>query len=387
MTTPSAEKRLSKARLRLLYGIPFLGSLVARLDMRIVDDPKVLSTACVHPNGVVRFYRGFLEELADPEVAFVLAHEVLHVALGYWSRMGNRKAFLVGPDGSKVPAFNCAHDFAINLILEEFSKSASGKWLRVPEKVLLDAKYAGWCAEKIYDDILKNTPCLDGFYTDVGKGPPSGMEDPYQKKWEHFLHRAKDHHDQWGSGSLPDVLNSYIENLIPQVSWGEKLAQWTGDNYAGISYNYRRPSRREGATNCILAAADHGNAPNVTILWDTSGSMVSYLEMVWGELAGILGALRAPIRVILCDTEVKGDFQSLRDAEELAGEIRGGGGSDFTPAFDLVQRDDSVIIAFTDGHITVPGASPRNSVLWVVTPGGKDPTDGHWGDVLHLPGV
>ena len=379
------QDRISKARLRLLYGVPFLGSLVSRMNIQLVDDAQRVPTACVYPNGRLLFNTKFAEGLSDQGLAFVLAHEVLHVALGYWSRQGHRKALLISSDGHVVPAWNCAHDYAINLILKEFSKTASGKWLDVPEFCLLDEKFTGLNAERIYEDILENTPVFEGMYADTGTGPPMGEADPHQKKWQQYLHNAAEDHKQRGSGSLPGELDVYVDNLIPKVSWAEKLAQWTGDNYAGISYNYRRPSRRQGSTNCILAAADHGNAPDVTILWDTSGSMSPYLELVWGELEGIIAALRAPVRVILCDTEVVGDFPSLRVAHDLAGEIKGGGGSDFNPAFEQVQRSDSVILAFTDGYIGVPSASPRNNVLWVLTPGGVDPTNGRWGDILRLP--
>ena len=307
----------------------------------------------------VRSWEGLVYNMGTPDHTYTVSNAVVH---------------------------NCAHDYAINLILRDFSKTGAGKWLSAPEKILLDDKYENWSAERIYDDILASTPSIDGFFGDVGSGPPLGEGTEEQKRWEQYLHKAMEDHRQRRAGGLPDVLTKYIENLIPKVSWAEKLAQWTGDNYAGVSYNYRRPSRREGASNCVLAAADHNNAPDVIILWDTSGSMVEYVGMVFTELEGIIGALRAPVRVVLCDTQVQGDFCSLREAQELAGKVQGGGGSDFNPAFDVITRPDSLILAFTDGAIDVPSEAPRNNTLWVLTPKGQDPTGGQWGDTLFLPG-
>ena len=68
----------------------------------------------------------------------------------------------------------------------------------------------------------------------------------------------------------------------------------------------------------------------------------------------------------------------------------GGGGSNFIPAFDRLdeERNDSVVIAFTDGYINVPATMPESlkGVVWVLTQGGCDPTKGKWGHVLRLDG-
>ena len=72
----------------------------------------------------------------------------------------------------------------------------------------------------------------------------------------------------------------------------------------------------------------------------------------------------------------------------MIGQIKGGGGSNFTPAFDLLEEEqfDGVVVAFTDGMIGVPDLKPPliKDVLWCIEPTGydRDPTDGKWGQVL-----
>jgi predicted metal-dependent peptidase len=76
----------------------------------------------------------------------------------------------------------------------------------------------------------------------------------------------------------------------------------------------------------------------------------------------------------------------------MAGQIKGGGGSDFTPAFDLLEEEqyEGVVVAFTDGAIGVPPCQPHliKAVLWVIDPKkhDHDPTGGRWGDVLRMDG-
>jgi predicted metal-dependent peptidase len=283
-----------------------------------------------------------------------------------------------------VSAWNLSHDYVINQIISEMSKENNGAWCKVPDHAAQDAKYKDWSAEEVYDDILENTPAFEGFFLN---GDGARGDSPEGDEWKQYLLNAIQDHKSRRGGHIPNALQIYVDLLIPKVSWAEKLAQWTGENYAGVSYDYKRPSRREGATNCVLAAANHANAPYIIVLWDTSGSMAGHVNMVFSELDGILQSTRAPIRVILCDTAIRGDFPALREAQELAQNVEGGGGSDFTPAFQAVENTDCLVIAFTDGDITVPEDRPCAQVLWVLTADGRDPTEGKWGDVMHLPDI
>jgi len=382
------QNRLSKARLRLLYSFPFFGALVSRVDISLLSEEKAkakrIPTAGVYPSGKVFFNEAHLAKISDPEVTWTLVHEVLHIALKAWSRQGDRKAVLVTSSGEMFSAWNAAHDYSINLIIEEMIKNSPKKdWLKRPN-CLYDEKYTGMCAEAIYKEIIENTPSIEmEGEGDMGEGRGT---DEDERDWEDHLRSAYRSHKARMGGELPSALQDTIDDCLPpKLSWHELMLNWVGDNYGGSDLSYRRPSRRQTG-NLILPGIDRFNQPSIVILWDTSGSMIPYVKSVVSEIQGALSAYRAPIKVILCDTQVQGIFPAISQAEQLMGNIKGGGGSDFCPAFDEVRNPGSIIIAFTDGEILVPDMI-RQQCLWVLTPGGVDPTHGKWGGVIHMDAV
>lgn len=136
------KARLFRARATLVDQSPFLGSLVLKVPILITEDPRVES-ACVDGRGICYFGKGFLEALPLAALRAVLLHEALHLALEAFPRCGSRRPL----------RWNVAHDFAINLLIEE---SAFGPdFLSIPEafKPLLDARYRGIAAEEIYDRL------------------------------------------------------------------------------------------------------------------------------------------------------------------------------------------------------------------------------------------
>ncbi|HET6496749.1 MAG TPA: VWA-like domain-containing protein, partial [Thermoleophilia bacterium] len=86
-----------------------------------------------------------------------------------------------------------------------------------------------------------------------------------------------------------------------------------------------------------------------------------------------------------CDAAVHGDVE-VEDAYDV--EIKGGGGSDFNPAFELLREDGftGAVVAFTDGMIGVPDEKPPGlqGCLWLCPKGYTAPTES-WGDFIEMP--
>ena len=143
------KARLFRARASLVEESPFLGSLVLKVPVLITEDPRV-GSACVDGRGVCHFGRAFLEALDLPALRAVLLHEALHLALEAFPRCGSRRPL----------RWNVAHDFAINLLIEE---SAFGRdFLSIPEafKPLLDPQFKGLAAEEIYERLPRDLGVL-----------------------------------------------------------------------------------------------------------------------------------------------------------------------------------------------------------------------------------
>ncbi len=130
----STEKKLTKARTQLLLGQPFFGTLCLRLKLVPGDFPTMAT------NGKrIAYNPAFVESLSARELEAVLAHEVMHCALGHHCRRGQRDPEL----------WNKAADFAINPLLV-----ANG--FTLPADALLDPVFANLSAEEIYARLSRN---------------------------------------------------------------------------------------------------------------------------------------------------------------------------------------------------------------------------------------
>lgn len=140
-TNASEEKRkakcleqLSQDRQRLVMRWPFIGGLILRLGLVPVRDDR-LSTASTNGENIyvdIDFYK----RLTAEERQFVLAHEVMHVALMHFNRKQNRD----------FQRFNYAADLEIHFaLLDEAMKEP---WV-LPH----DEAWKGLSAEEIYDRL------------------------------------------------------------------------------------------------------------------------------------------------------------------------------------------------------------------------------------------
>jgi predicted metal-dependent peptidase len=85
------------------------------------------------------FNEGFMEKLSDDEILFVLAHEVMHMALEHGLRKQARNHML----------WNIACDYALNLVLKD-----SG--FEIWKEALCDDIYKDMSADQIYDKLQRS---------------------------------------------------------------------------------------------------------------------------------------------------------------------------------------------------------------------------------------
>ena len=434
------KERISLIRSRLLAKCPFVGHLCLKLNpifatmiptMGVTRDRKLF----VNPD--------FLDKLTDDELEAVIIHETLHCALLCFERQGYRTALVNGG----ISLWNVAHDYAINLIIEDFG-------LKLPEGGLLDKKYHNLSAEEIYDlifDEAEVVPICDnpqpggsegeeegegagggegeedekegegegeGDGEAKGKGKPSeqpgrtgrqiqlpdnawGHEDllpdsdmgegekaHHDTQWEIAIVEAAQVHQERSKGNLPGSLKKIIKDILdPKVSWVTVLSRWVGENGRRCDFTYSRPSRRSESVGEFLPSLKKHGVDDIVILGDTSGSMNGREKEIAAETWGICEDLGLNLRFLACDTHVRED-RIITGVEDLEDAFKGGGGSDFGPAFDLLTDEgyEGVVVAFTDGYIGVPGVKPVHlrDCLWVIGPGDQDPTHGKWGQVLEV---
>ena len=188
-------------------------------------------------------------------------------------------------------------------------------------------------------------------------------------------------------GILPAQLEKLIQELVdPKLPWTEILARWVGENGLRSDFTWSRPHRRSESVGEFLPSLKKHGVDDLIILWDTSGSMHGSEIRILGEVMGICEDMNMSLRVLCCDTRVCSDVSNVSSPEDV--DVKGGGGSDFTPAFDQLTDEsfEGVVIAFTDGYIGVPEVKPLylKDCLWVIGPQDVDPTNGRWGEVLQV---
>jgi predicted metal-dependent peptidase len=389
--------RISKARVRLVARVPFFGYLAMQLRPRIAKPEDNIPTAGIAPDGSVIFNPVFVAGLNDKELCGVIAHEVMHPALFFWARKSSRNHML----------FNIAHDLSFNFLIEEMA----GGEIILPDGVLLDPKFHGMAAEEIYQYLLKgdnnsgkttiktkgggqitvdtNGNGAEGYgdcrqdlsETKDGKKAAQGDSSAGKKlenQWKlNLASAAQQHEARKSQGKLPAGLKRLIDAMLhPKLDWTEYLSRWCGENGRREEYSFKRPSRRSQSVGTTLPSMCAGGFADVVYLIDSSGSMSEReLKRALGEATGILEEMGSEIRVLVCDAEVHVDMTVI-EAMDIA--IKGGGGSNFIPAFDLLDEEgyDGAVIAFTDGMISVPDEMPigMKGVLWVTPDEYKPPT-------------
>jgi predicted metal-dependent peptidase len=396
-------QRVKDARVWLSARIPFLGYVATRLKPRLASPEDRIDTAGVAPDGTLVLSDDFVSKLTEPQLRFLIAHEVLHPAFGVFERREHRDRL----------TFNVAHDFVINAILMDFSLSV-GKGIEFIEGGCLDRQYDNMSAEEVYEKLLKQYGSGEGgsgggiggllpvgsmggdcrsdlSSTEEGRAAHRGDQSAQRdidRGWQTAVEAGRQvHESQLGQGSLPARLAQILDEIKdPKVSWQTVLSEWLGENGCKADTTYQRPSRRSESAGEILPGVLKTGLPDVTILWDTSGSMHGTAGEILSEVASITGELGLTVRLIICDAAVHADVEGLDKAEDFIPHISGGGGSDFSPAFDVLRGEGntSVVVAFTDGYIGVPQTQPEclGGVLWVITDRGVRPAA--WGQAIRL---
>src|ERR1700745_869730 len=130
----SSVVRIQKARTTLLLDHPFFGTLLFRLGAQARSSIATMATDGVS----LYFNQQFVETLSAGEIAGALGHEVMHPALQHHTRRGDRNP----------RRWNMACDYAINPMLVDAG-------LTLPKNVLLDNRFRGMSAERIYNLLEK----------------------------------------------------------------------------------------------------------------------------------------------------------------------------------------------------------------------------------------
>jgi predicted metal-dependent peptidase len=382
-TTPTAV-RIQKGRTALLLDHPFFGSLLFRLKGRETSSVKTMAT-----DGVSLFYNPeFVGTLSAAELAGVLAHEVMHPALQHHVRRGDRSPV----------RWNKACDFAINPLVIDAG-------LILPKDVLIDNRFRGMSAERIYSlleeedgggdsqqsEDQQRSSRHDSSGSDRAQGEPSVPETPggfgqvldapgpeetdgkdadqQARDWQIAVNQAQTISKL--AGKLPAGVSRSLESAKQaRVDWRELLRRAWSETTPS-DYSWMRPNRRHVWQGLYLPGVRREGVGEVVIFVDCSGSINSrQLSLFEAEVRSILEGQRPErVFVVYFDACVhKVDVYEAGQPIHLT--PVGGGGTDFRPCFDWVEESHlqpQILVFLTDLYGRLPDQPPPFPVVWAST--------------------
>ena len=390
------SRDLSIVMLAFAREFPFWGVMSERCSFRVAPaDSGFCPTACIDKRGNITFNIGFYEGLTQKQFLFLIAHEICHFIFEHNGRMGKRDSL----------GWNYATDYAINLMLKfQFDRDEY-----LIKDTLLDMKYEGMTAERIYEELEKNggLPKRPKVYimdlTGEGGGEGEGDGDepgdgdvvivrdrrvplPKQERG-----KSKEQYDQEmkdyirsaiceayacakSQGSMPAGMERVIVGYLkPKVNWLQALRQklrFGCSRKTSRDITWTVPNRRFLGASYIFPSNVGPDQPKIAFAIDTSGSMSPQdLKQAVSELEDIRRKFNAKVYFLDCDAGV---YQSRWiDPFEPLPALQGGGGTDFAPVFEhLIEKriKPDYTVFFTDGYGNFGADPTRNfEVLWVIT--------------------
>lgn len=400
-------KKISQARIKLLFTQPFFGNLTMHLRLQDATDAGWCPTAAVDGRNIY-YNRNFFGTLDVEEIVFVLCHEVLHVAFDHFGRRSHRDR----------DWWNMANDYVINALLvqEKIGKmpmtrvpdtnASKGKGETAQRVGLYDAKYVGWSSESVYDDLekrkVKKELTMD-VHIDMGddaKGGKAGDKDgagkiPVEidsdelKKIKEEIKGKILQAANAAAGKMPASIQRLIDDLVePKINWRDLLQQ-NIQSCIVDDFTWTRPNRKHMYSGIFLPVLDKDETIDIQIAIDTSGSITDEMARDFiSEIHGMMGSYQSFTIGIMCfDTTAYNYHEFTQDNADdiLTYEVKGGGGTDFM-AFWNFWKDNNIepkkAIVFTDGYpFGTWGPENYCDVLWIITDGAKTrvkPPFGSW---------
>lgn len=397
-----ALEKWSKTRMRLAIRNPFIARLAMQLEIIPVVDYRC-RTACTDGKRVF-CDANFILNMNDNDSIFVLAHEVLHCALLHFARQDVEG----GIENHKM--WNWAIDHEVNSLLAQDG-------LIVPDGAVIYHNHMNKSAEEIFSELRANRLSISGELIDdhdIGNNEHNNQHskdkvseidgdevitvkvdpdyhpmrsDAVWREWAAKTMNAARASKNQGDNSAS--LQRVLDRLSPsKLDWKTILRQWTTP-FIGGNRTWLPPNRRYVHQGLYLPSRRGCKIEMVAVI-DTSGSVWEHGVFDFlSELQAILASFgEYEITVLQIDTEIKDvqvyDFSNPFVASEF--KICGGGGTEFSPAFEYVKENmgNNIrgLIYMTDGYGRVQPDAPPYPVLWALTEDGRKPID--WGQVVNL---
>jgi len=382
-----ARNIISVAFIRTVGRFPFFAYLLHSLP--VVPSWDVL-TADVDGRQIrynPAFVAGLYDALGPDGVVWLLAHEVLHPALGHLWR-GER---------FDQERWNIACDVVVNELLAEVGLPVPHDCVRASDAGI-DRFDFQLSEEEIYHLLAsagstsnsKGRPGRDIVRPSQGehRNVDGTLQDvPSRHEWATRLRRAAEYARQRQQGKLPaGLLRAFGLDEPSRVDWRSVVERyitlarndysWQAFDRRMLQYGVYFPDLRSEQV-VVVAAVDTSGS----IKKEQLSAFVSEVVAFSRTVPGVWGY------VVTCDAAVR-DVVPFDELNPANFKPRGGGGTDFRPVFEWVESvglQPAVLVYLTDGDGEFPAEAPPYPVVWVIHRTDGEHPSVPFGEVVRYP--
>lgn len=374
-------EKVSDAIVKLLLKEPFLGYMVKRIKIMIDENNDCFG----YTDGRKIFLcSGLIEKNNINDIAFVLAHEILHLILRHNDRIRElRRRY------GQVMVLNVLADAIVNAKITNLQTSIDKIDCRRLGEILYDNRVVDICESKSLEELAEyvfkksNHMKLANmmFWNDVidregdnGGGSDGGGDDGDKDDGEggnrdggEMINRDNDMGVLQDGMEIDDdvqannllietailakmagVIPGWAERLIdellkPKISWRNLLRQYL--NMGKIRRSWSRMNRKNP-----LIAGKMWIGNKATILVDVSGSITD--KELHDFISEVLALMRdAEIEVVFWDVGIRGIYRIRTKKDLWKLKIMGGGGTKIKEALEYAIGRSGMIIIMSDWNI------------------------------------
>ena len=372
--------RLSKGMIQLLNAYRPYGRMLMHLD-RVIDPELACPLGPVMAGVTSRtlYWNPVMAaEVPMPQVRAVLLHEAFHLVLQHLGRVKKRDPL----------AWNYVSDKKCNQYVKEIEDSRVG--LDVTGLLMPDHDELELTTEQLYKRLPPqnvtvkylgpDSPvCGEGTKVDANNPPTDVQRQIWENRVRDLLSKE--------AGKLPAGLRRELEEFLnPEVPWQQILREYADESARGMTDFTWRKFNAMWRIYGIYYPGLKGERVNVYFAADTSGSMgPGELKKVFTEAKEVLD-LYGDVYFMACDAALH-QAQRVDDIDALVKLADGGGGTDFRPVFEHVNKKfyteeiPPVLVFATDGYGAFPDYIPPYPVIWLMIHTDVDPK---FGRIIHI---
>ncbi len=379
------KDKITKAKARLMLEHPYFGTIASSLPLEKNNDILTFTS----DGEKMRYNSEYLDRLSLEEVEFVMANGAMHTVLKHHERVNGRTKWL----------WQTATDYVVNAMLVK-------NGMHLPEYAYFEEKFDGMYVEEVYEMLRaemrdnsdhsmeqETEQITDSDETDA---PNLHMQKEHMPdvNTEETQEENADDQEEEASTSEPETLSEEIKEHLEQifqkhkrqgklpkdlqfvvpeyfshkVDWREFLYGYIA-THAKTSYTFTPPNMKFLYRGIYLPSMS-SDLLRIIVAVDTSGSVdEALLSTFLGEVSSMMQQYpNYEIDLITADAKVQ-SVHTFLPGEPLVYELGGGGGTDFRPVFEYIDRHidyPTLLIYFTDGEGAYPKEEVSYDVLWVM---------------------